>query len=357
MTGTQSAYIRAIAEYLPETRLTNESLASEHPDWDVPRLAAKTGITERRVVAPGETASDLAFRAAQRMCASAKVDPSSFDYLLYCTQSPDYLLPATACVLQDRLGLPTSAGALDFNQGCSGYVYGLQLATALIAGGQARNVLLLTGETYSRYMNPADRTVRVLFGDGASATWISSEGPGARLMNFAVGTDGRGFENLIVPAGGARTPRSEATGVVKTDETGCARSADDLFMNGREVFNFTLQRVPEVIEQVLGSAGVGKEEVSWFIFHQANEFMNDHLMKKLKVPREKTPLRLRETGNTVSATIPLVLTNHGHKFAGGDKVLLVGFGVGYSWGAGLVEWGDVNLSGDAQSASLAGAHA
>ncbi len=337
------AYIAGIACHLPEGVVSNEELQAENPDWDLARLEKKVGIRQRHIAAPGETASDLGYAAAARLLAGMDVDPASIDALLFCTQSPDYFLPTTACILQDRLGLPTTCAALDFNQGCSGYVYGLYLAKGLVASGMAKNVLLVTAETYSKFIHPRDRSVRVLFGDGASATLINADPAGARIGACTLGTDGSGYQNLIVPAGGSRRPLAADTGEEAEDENGSVRSAENLFMDGQELFLFTLKRVPEVVNATLRSAETELEDVRWFVFHQANAFMNDHLRSKLRIQKERAPICVEECGNTVSSTIPLTIRAAGGEFAPGEKVMLVGFGVGYSWGASMLEWGRVAL--------------
>jgi 3-oxoacyl-[acyl-carrier-protein] synthase-3 len=337
------AYIAGIACHLPEGVVSNEELQAENPDWDLARLEKKVGIRQRHIAAPGETASDLGYAAAARLLAGMDVDPASIDALLFCTQSPDYFLPTTACILQDRLGLPTTCAALDFNQGCSGYVYGLYLAKGLVASGMAKNVLLVTAETYSKFIHPRDRSVRVLFGDGASATLINADPAGARIGACTLGTDGSGYQNLIVPAGGSRRPLAADTGDEAEDENGSVRSAENLFMDGQELFLFTLKRVPEVVNATLRSAETELEDVRWFVFHQANAFMNDHLRSKLRIQKERAPICVEECGNTVSSTIPLTIHSAGGQFAPGEKVMLVGFGVGYSWGASMLDWGRVAL--------------
>ncbi len=339
-----SAYIAGIACHLPDNVVTNEDLQVEHPDWDFQKIEAKVGIAARRIARAGECASDLGFAAAERLLQEGLVDRSKIDYLLLCTQSPDYVLPTTACILQHRLGLPTTCAAIDYNQGCSGYVYGLGLAKALVESGMACNVLLVTAETYSRYIHPDDRSVRVLFGDGASATLIRSEGPGAKIGVCRQGTDGSGAENLIVSAGASRRPYDECTREGYTDENGSTRTAENLFMDGQALFAFTLQRVPEIVTQAAEAAGRPVLDFDWYVFHQANLFMNDRIRQKLKIPAEKTPMFLRDCGNTVSTTIPLVLATQGHRFKTGDAVMTIGFGVGYSWGATVLEWGDVFMS-------------
>jgi 3-oxoacyl-[acyl-carrier-protein] synthase-3 len=339
-----NANIIALSCYLPEREVSNRELQVENPTWDMERVGKKTGIERRRIAAENETAADLAFAAAERLFAGSSVQRDEIDYLLFCTQSPDYVLPASACVLQDRLRLPVSCGAIDFNQGCSGFIYGLQLANALVCSRTARNVLLLTGETYSKYIHPQDRSVRVLFGDAATATVISAEKRGARIVATEVGTDGSGHNNLIVPVGGARRRFSAEPLAEICDENGSIRSAANLFMDGQELFAFTLKRVPALIDGLLTKTGLTVEEIDTYIFHQANAFMNEHLRIKMHIAKEKAPLSLSDVGNTVSNTIPLTLSRIGMQLLPGSKVMLVGFGVGYSWGACLLKWADVEIS-------------
>jgi 3-oxoacyl-[acyl-carrier-protein] synthase-3 len=262
------------------------------------------------------------------------------DYLLFCTQSPDYFLPTTACLVQDRLGLPTTTGAIDINQGCSGFVYGLGLAKGLIESGQAKNVLFITAETYSKFINPGDKSVRSLFGDAAAATLVSGVDSEQELIGPMVyGTDGRGSGNLIVPTGGMRRPR-EVGAEEQTDESGNTRSVNDLFMNGPEIFNFTLKTVPASVARLLDASGRTLDEVDAFVFHQANQYMLEHLRKKLALPAEKFIIAMSHCGNTVSSTIPLALKSAAGegRIRPGSLVMLVGFGVGYSWGATFVRW-------------------
>jgi len=333
-----SAYLAGVAYHLPERVVTNDDLQAENPSWDMARLGAKIGIRSRHIASATETAGDLGLAAAEKLLAAAQIDRGTIDTLLFCTQSPDYLLPTTACVLQDRLGLGTHCAALDFNQGCSGYVYGLHLAKALVAAGEATNVLLITSETYSKHIHPRDRSVRVLFGDGASASLITREPRGARIGVSVLGTDGSGYRNLIVPAGASRRPSCAETRVETEDENGSVRTEEQLYMDGQELFLFTLKRIPPLVDATLTRAGLTRDDVNWFVFHQANAFMNDHLRTKLKIPSERAPLFMESVGNTVSSTIPITLREAGGRFRPGDRVMLVGFGVGYSWGACMLEW-------------------
>lgn len=317
-----NARIAAIATSLPEGTLTNEELARGNPDWSPEKILLKTGIACRHIAAPDDTAADLAERAAKELFAAGSCSPDDIDFVLLCTQSPDYYLPATACILQDRLGVPKSAGALDFNQGCSGYVYGLSLAKGLIAAGIARRVLLLTAETYSRYIEPNDWSTRSLFGDGAAATLVEaceSEGIGG----FVLGTDGSGWDKLVVRNGAHRNWHDpEAT-------------KPHLEMSGPDIFSFALRTVPTVVNQCLKKAGLEKTDIDVFALHQANKFMLDTLCKAIRVAPEKLPIRMVNCGNTVSASLPILLDEllTDGTLGPGKRALLVGFGVGLSWGA------------------------
>jgi 3-oxoacyl-[acyl-carrier-protein] synthase-3 len=323
------AFIRSIEYYLPETVLSSEQLAASFPDWPAEKIESKTGIRERRIAAPGECSSDLAVAAAKKLFESGACDPESIDFVLLCTQTPDYFLPTTACLLQDRLGIPTCAGALDFNLGCSGYIYGLSLAQGLIETGQCRRVLLITAETYSKFLDAEDKNVRVIFGDAAAATLIeATESVESFIGPFVFGTDGRGADNLIVRTGGLRNPRPGM----------CPQ--DRLFMNGPKIFEFTLRVVPQCVDQLLAKSQRTAADIDRFIFHQANTFMLDHLRTKLNIPSERFSIAMRDCGNTVSASIPIALKSDSDagRLAAGDLAMLVGFGVGYSWGATLIRW-------------------
>lgn len=335
------AAIRAIAYHLPESVLTNAQLAREFEGWEEEKILAKTGIVSRHVASASECASDLGDAAARKLFDTGACMPADVDFLLFCTQSPDHFLPTTACLLQDRLGLPTSCGAIDLNQGCSGFVYGLALARGLVENELARNVLLVTADTYTKFINPRDRSTRTLFGDGAAATLVAPAAvEGDFIGPFVFGTDGRGAPHLIVPAGGARTPHTVATALERKDTSGNWRCDDNLFMNGGEVFAFTLAAVPAVIRRLLEKTGLALDDVDQFVFHQANRFMLERLRDKLEIPPEKFAIELEDTGNTVSASIPIALDRCVQRgvVRPGDRVLIVGFGVGYSWAAALIRW-------------------
>jgi len=334
-------HITHISYFLPEKTLTNDDLAIEYEsNWNSKKIYKKTGIKSRHI-ATTETTSQLAVQAAEKLFSESGFPKDKIDFLLLCTQSPDYFLPTTACIVQDILGLPTSCGAFDFNLGCSGFVYGLAIAKGLIAGGMAKNVLLLTVETYTKYIHPKDKSVRTIFGDGAAATLIThEEGDPCKIGEFVFGTDGKGASNLIVPAGAMAMPKSDETAEETVDEQGNVRSLNNLYMNGPEIFNFTLDIVPDTVKSLLARAKLSMDDIDLFVFHQANKFMLDSLRDKIGIPEEKFYLDMEDKGNTVSATIPIAMKDalDEGRIRRGDRLMLVGFGVGYSWAGCIVEW-------------------
>ena len=327
--------IKKVKSYLPETILTNEQLAKQFERWAPEKIEKKVGIRQRHVSKDGETAGDLAYEAAESVLKD--FDRSKIDLLIFCTQSPDYFLPTTACVLQNRLGLEKEIAAFDFNLGCSGYIYGLAIAKSFINSGMAKKVLLLTSETYTKYIHPKDLANKTIFGDGATAT-ILQESPEEHLFEFIFGTDGSGQDNLIVRNGCSRNPFDINAKEITTSSNDIYTD-NNLYMNGPEIFNFTIEAVPIAVEQCLNKNNTTIEDIDFIIFHQANIFMINYLRKKIKIPKDKFYANMLNTGNTVSSTIPLALEDalESGKIIKGDKVLLCGFGVGYSWGATIIK--------------------
>jgi len=332
-----NVYIKAISFYLPERTITNEELLKEFPEWSVDKVYSKVGVKARHLAAPDETAGDMAEQAARKLFTEYQIDPKCIDFLLLCTQSPDYFLPPTACLLQDKLGMRTDIGAFDYNLGCSGCIYGLAVAKGLIASGIARNVLLLTAETYNKYLHPLDKSNRSIFGDGAAACLISTDGI-AQIGEFVIGTDGSGANNLIVKTGAAR--QRKATGLSRVDEEGHTWYDDFLYMNGGAIFNFTLDTVPILVKQLLIKNNLSKEEIDYYVFHQANQFMLNTIRKVCTLPKEKFYISLEETGNTVSSTVLIGLKNCLDKgmIEEGMKVMITGFGVGLSWAGTILNF-------------------
>jgi len=329
------AYIKAISYYLPEKIITNDDLVKEFPEWTVDKIASKVGVVERHVVNDDETAVDLAVKAGEKLFIEHGIDRESIDFILFCTQSPDYYLPASACVIQEKLNIPTSIGALDFNQGCSGFIYGLLLAKGIVQSKIASNVLLITSETYSKHIHPKDKGNRTIFGDAAAATLISSEGF-AKIGNFDTGTDGSGANNLIVKTGGLRNKLQ--TGDITFDESGNPISSDHLYMNGGEIFNFTSHAVPLLVEKVLIKNNIKSNDVDLYVFHQANKYMINYLRKLLDIDKDKFYIFMEKVGNTVSSTIPIALHEAQKENLLHGNILIAGFGVGYSWGGTLLSF-------------------
>ncbi len=331
------AYIKAISYYLPDRVVTNEELVKEFPEWSVEKVAQKVGVDSRHLAADNETAGDMAEKAARNLFQEYQIDPKSIDFLMLCTQSPDYFLPSTACILQDRLGIPISSGAFDYNLGCSGCIYGMAIAKGLIAAGIASNVLLLTAETYNKYLHPSDKSNRSIFGDGAAACLISTDGF-AEIGEFTLGTDGSGANNLIVKTGAAR--QKEVTGNTVEDEEGHIWRDDYLYMNGGAIFNFTLDAVPAMMKEVLEKNQILKDDIDYYVFHQANKFMLNTIRKVCVLPKDKFYVNLTETGNTVSSTVLIGLKDSisNGTIQEGYKVMVAGFGVGLSWGGTILNF-------------------
>lgn len=331
------AFIKDITYYLPTKIVTNSELALEFPEWTEEKITKKLGIIQRHVANRNETAADLAVAAAEKMFASNSINKQDIDYLIFCTQSADYILPSTACCIQSRLDLGNHIGAIDVNLGCSGWIYGLSLAKGLIVGGMANNVLLLTAETYSKYLHPKDKGNRTIFGDGAAATLVSTDGL-AEVGQFSFGTDGNGAENLIVRTGGAR--QRETLNDLSFDDFGNPKSSDYLYMNGTEILNYTLDRIPSLIEDVLKKNGVAMEDIGLHVYHQANKYIANLQRVKMKIPTEKYYCCFANVGNTVSSTIPIAIYEalQDSSIQKGMKVLSVAQGLGYSWGGVMLQF-------------------
>ena len=337
------AQIRAISCYLPEHQLGNDELIARFSGWTAEKMEQKLGIVTRPIAAQGETASDMGVEAGKKLFDTDVVNRDSIDFLVFCTQSPDYFLPTSACLIQDRLGLPKSCGATDINLGCSGYVYGLALCKGLVESGLAKKVLLITSETYSKYINENDRASRPLFGDGASATLIEAipaeTADASKIGPFEFGTDGSGADMLIVPAGAQRMPISEETGVVQPDMRGNFRSLEQLKMSGPGIFNFAVDVVPPLVESMQSRCQAESLSIDTYIFHQANSYMLDRLQELCGLENARYYNNMRTRGNTVSSSIPIAILDALAEgfLTPGESALLVGFGVGLSWGACRVE--------------------
>ncbi|MCX5696445.1 MAG: ketoacyl-ACP synthase III [Candidatus Omnitrophica bacterium] len=318
--------IEAIEYYLPSKVEGASALKRDNPDWKIEKIEEKTGIAKRHVSGVNETAVDMAVSAAEKIFLSGNYR-EKIDLLILVTQSPDYKLPTSACLLQDLLRLNKDCMAFDINLGCSGFIYALAVAASLIETGTAKRALVICSDTYTKYIGKKDRTCRPIFSDGAAAILLKpcnyqSLGP------FDMGTDGSGFFNLVVPASGARVNKLN-------------KPKGKLFMNGPELFMFTMDVVPKTINALLDKAGKTIKDIDLFIFHQASKVVIDNIIRRMEIPKGKVFINYRNKGNTVSASIPIALKDaqKGGRLRANDKIMLIGFGVGYSWGSCLIRWG------------------
>lgn len=321
------AQIGPIAIHYPARLETNTELGAEFPEWDIHLIEEKTGIAARYIAEPSETSSDLACKAAEKLFREHSIDPKSIDYVLLCTQTPDYPLPTTACLIQHRLGIPTTAGAMDFNLGCSGFIYGLSIAEGLICSGQAKRILFLTAETYSKFIDREDRSLRTIFGDAAAATLIEAS-PNRSLNAFQLGTDGSGADTLLVADGGAR-PTEDAI-----QPRHRKRWKSRLYMDGPSLINFAIDAVPALIQQIFEKSKLSMKDLDYLLMHQATSKMLLQLQSVIGVDSKKLPIRLSHCGNTVSCTLPILIHDMraSEEVVPGTQSMLVGFGVGWSWG-------------------------
>ena len=326
------AAVKAISVYLPEGVLDNAELVRQFGTWTENKIYGKTGVSERRVVGD-EKVSDLAVAAGERLFEEHGIDRGSIDFLLLCTECPDYFLPATACIVQNRLGLRKDTGALDYNLGCSGFIYGLALAKGLVLGGVARRVLLITAETITRTIHPQDKSTRTLFGDAAAATLVEASAERG-IGEFVLGTDGSGAERLIIPAGAWARPSSPETRVETKNKWGNVRTPENLYMDGPEILKFSMEVAPGCMNDTLERNGTSLEGLRLVVLHQASHMMLVKLRELLAIPEEKFVFNIEKYGNTVSSTIPIALYDsmQSGRLGKGDSVLVMGFGVGLSWG-------------------------
>lgn len=329
------ARIHKIEYFLPEKIITNEQLEQENPHWDLSKMDKKVGIKQRHIAEKKETSLDMAVKASEKVLEN--YDRDSIDYVILCTQSPDYYLPTSACVLQDRLGLSTKTGAHDFNLGCSGYIYGLAMAKGFISANIASNVLLVTSETYSKYIHPKDKTNRAIFGDGAAATIIEKSDK-EKIHSFELGTDGSGYDKLIVKNGCLRNSYNKNA---KEWSYGTDNITSDnyLYMDGPAIYNFSIETVPNMVSSLLKKEQLTLDDIDYFIYHQANKYMLNYIRRKQNIPMDKFHFDIENTGNTVSSTIPIALKDAltDGKVKTANKILLAGFGVGLSYGATIIE--------------------
>lgn len=319
--------IKAISYYLPDEKITDTDLAILHPDWPVEKITKKIGIKSRHSAGEDQYSLELGIAAAKNLFREHTVSKEQIDFIIFCTQTPKFLIPTSACLLQEALGLKQNIGAIDINQGCSGYVYALMLAHGLIVSKVANHILLITADTYTKLVPSDERCLVPIFGDAATASLISSENEKGIVL-FEYGTDGEGAEKLMASLSGVK-------GLMSGESY-----KPDLYMNGAAIFNFTLKKIPQVIDALLKKSNLLLEDVDLFIFHQANAYILEHLREKITIRKDKFYICMAEVGNTVSSSIPIALAeaNREGLLKPESKIVLVGFGVGLSWAACLINW-------------------
>ncbi len=337
MTG-RAVGILAVASHLPDRQVSNVELQNEHPDWDMARLAERTGVYERPIAAEGETAFDLGLAACRKLIEAGDLDPAAIGAVIFCTQTPDYIMPPNACLLHEALDLSPDVLAFDITLACSGYVYGLTLAESLVVAGRAESVLLVTADTYSHLIHSQDRTTRCLFGDGAAASLIGLVEDGEGIVDIRCGTAGALGDRFVVPAGGARLKKGPATAELETDRFGNVRTAEHIHMNGFGVLAFANEYMPGAVCDILDVNGLGVDDLDMVIFHQASRVALDSLCRLTGVSPDRDFRNLATVGNLVSASIPVALADavSQGRLAPGSLILLCSFGAGLSWGNALI---------------------
>jgi 3-oxoacyl-[acyl-carrier-protein] synthase-3 len=336
--------ITGLSACVPKNISSNSGLTAIMSKEDVEKTINAIGIKEKRLAPENICSSDLCYEAAVKLFSDLSIDKSEIDVLIFMTQTPDYHMPANAPLMQEKLGLSKSTACFDINLACSGFVYSLSTAFLYATQKNIRKVLLLTGETMSKIVSSKDKENAPLFGDAGTAAII--EKGNFRKSFFSLNSDGSGRDHLIIPGGGYRNPSSAETLMEKEYENGNFRNLQQLYMNGLEVFNFTMREVPKDIKGLLAYAGESLENIDMIVFHQANKFMTDFFSKKLKIPLDKVPYSLERFGNTSSASVPLTIVSelNGSRFQKRDKVILSAFGSGLSWCTAYVDLTKCSLS-------------
>lgn len=332
--------IDAIEYYLPGNPVLNADLSNKNPHWQMDKVESKTGVLSRHFAAENETAFDMAVKACEKLFDSTGLSPLDIDGIVFCTQSPDYVMPSNAFLIHEFFQMSSRTLAFDFNLACSGYVYGLAITSSLLNSGLAKNILLITADTYSKFINPKDRSTMSLFGDAAAVSLITQDDSGSELVDIIMETSGKDYKSFYVPAGGCRIPFSDESLKEETDLSGNTRSLEDIYMNGFGVWKFIAGVVPGQIEELLKRNDISKNDINCYIFHQASKMTLDSLTKALKLSDDKVFSNLSHVGNTVSASIPVAMKDAYDKgiIKRGDVLLLSGFGVGLSWASALIKF-------------------
>ncbi|MES2330147.1 MAG: ketoacyl-ACP synthase III [Bacteroidota bacterium] len=330
--------IKHIRYHLPETIVSNDDLQNRHSDWDIKKIAEKSGIYNRHIASKNETAYDLAVVAVAKIL-EQDINKNDIDGIIFCTQSPDYIMPSNAFLIHKKFDFKTSVWSFDYNLACSGYIYGISIARGMIMSGMAKNVMLINADTYSKYINENDKATSVLFGDGAAVS-IISEMENSAIIDITLATAGSEYESFYIPAGGCRLPQGYKTKELVTDYSGNQKTLENIHMNGFAVWKFISKIVPQQIIDILGKNKISISDINFFGFHQASKLTLDSLIKALKIDPQKSFNNLDRIGNTVSASIPILLKDaiEAKKLMRGDLILISGFGVGLSWGTIILKF-------------------
>lgn len=335
--------VKAMAACVPSEVVYNKDLACLMSQEEVDKMINSVGIHERRISPVDVCASDLCYKAALKLMEDNQIDPESIDMLLFMSQSPDFESPATACILQHRLGLSKSTACMDLTLACSGYVYALSTAFAYASMEGVNRILLLDGETFTKYVNPRDKVNVPLYGDAGTATLI--EKGKYEFAVFDLNTDGSGEDAVKIPFGGCRNPFTVESSIEKECENGNYRSDIQVYMDGMDVFNFAIGVVPKGVKTILKEVGITINDLDYLLFHQSNKFMTNFFVKRLKFDSDKVPYSIQKYGNTSSASIPLTICSElSGTLISNKKVVMCGFGAGLSWGTAFIPFGDCCIS-------------
>ena len=331
--------IKKIEYYLPEKVITNLDLARNNPEWNIEKVEEKSGVKKRHIAEADETALDLAIKVVEKLFSSGDINKESIDAIIFCTQSQDYIMPGNSFLIHKHFNFNQNVWTFDYNLACSGYIYGLAMTRGLIETGLAKNILLINSETYSKYINPKDRSTSILFGDGAAASVVSSENS-AGIIDIILSSSGEKFDAFYIPAGGHKIPKSTLTKDISVDLSGNEKNLENIHMNGFAVWQFISKNVSKQVNTLLERNHLSANDIDLFVFHQASKLTLDSLVKTLKLDKDKVFVNLQDIGNTVSASVPIALKDaeESGKLKKGDLILLSGFGVGLSWGSIIMKY-------------------
>ncbi len=331
--------IKQIEYYLPEKVITNEDLAKENPEWDIDKIEEKSGVKSRHIAETYQTALDMAIRAVEKVFSTGFIAKDQIHAIMFCTQSPDYIMPSNSFLIHKYFKFNQDVWAFDYNLACSGYIYGLAMSRGILETGLAKNILLITSETYSKYINPKDRSTSILFGDGAAASIISND-KDRGIIDVILSSNGEKYDTFYIPAGGCKIPKDIHTKEVTVDNSGNVRNLENIHMNGFAVWQFISKNVSEQITKLLETNNLCVNDIDLFVFHQASKLTLNSLTKMLKINPDKMFVNLKDIGNTVSSSIPIALKDaeDNSRLKRGDLILLSGFGVGLSWGSIIMRY-------------------